>query len=452
MKRFLILICTYFLFSFSASAFIKVQEITSPGGIKAWFAYDPVSPIISMNFSFSGGSAVESEGKSGTAEMSAGILMQGAGKMDKKALTAMMQDLAIEIDFQSNLDFFSGNLQTTHTNRIEAFKLLGLMLAKPNLVPQSLEHVRRLQLTYLANVKKDPRSLALRSLNKSLYPGHAYGRPSYGQEKSVRSLAQADIQAYLKKYIVKSGLVVGITGKISPEEAGELLDIAFGALPQGKSTPATAKIKPKSWKEPVLVEQNIPQSTIVFAQEGWRYGHKNFVAADFLIYILGGDLTSRLMEEIRIKKGYAYYVGSRMSPHVQSGLISGSLGTSHQHAQEAIQLLRAEWKRLKDHGVTPKEFEDTKKYLINSFALRFQSSAAVAAYLKMYQIYQFDVTYFQKRQEIIENITLAELNQLAKTLLKPDQLSIVVVGKPWQESKQRLTDKENQTRINKNGA
>ncbi|MEN8236345.1 MAG: pitrilysin family protein [Pseudomonadota bacterium] len=431
MTRFLTLCLSLFIFSFKADAFIKVQEITSPGGIKAWYTYDSTSPIISMSFSFAGGSSVDPKGKSGTAEMLSSMLMQGAGPMDKKALVAKMQDLAIGIDFNAGLDFFSGTLQTIHGNREESFQLLGLILTQPNLSLQALEHVRRLLLTHLSNIKKDPKALAQRSLSKALFPEHVYGRPTYGNEASVRSLKQKDIKSYLQKYLVKSDLIIGITGKISVTEAGRLLDMAFGKLPQGKPVTSVANTKPQNWKEPILVEQDIPQSTIVFAQKGWRYGHKNFVAADLLLYILGGGMTSRLMEEIRIKKGYAYYVGSWMNPRVHSGLVAGNLGTSHLQTGEAIDLLKSEWRRLQEHGVTQKEFENAKKYLINSFPLRFQSSAAVARYLKVYQIYQFDVNYFQKRQEIIENITLNELNELAKMLLKPDQLGIVVVGRPF---------------------
>ena len=433
MRRYIVvyLLCCLVLLAPPANAFIKAQEITSPGGIKAWFVFDPVSPLISIDFSFKGGGSVDPAEREGTADMLSSLLLEGTGNMDKKELAAKLQDLAINVNFDAEMDFLSGSLQTIYSNRDEAFQLLGQLLSRPRFNDLSaLEHIKSLHLTYLANIAQNPGALAVRKANQILYPNHSYGRPVYGTEQAVRAMSMEDLRNYFKTYINSTGLIIGITGKITVEEAGRLIDMSFGVLPNHEVSDKVQDVTPAIAKAPIVIDQDIPQSTVLFAQNGWRYGHPDFYKASVLLHVLGSGDTSRLVDEIREKRGFAYYVYSRMNPSKHSGLVAGKLGTANANVDQAVRLVRTEWQRMRDHGVTQKELQSAKTYLINSFPLRFGNSAQLAAILKAYQIFGFDISYFQKRRELIESLTLEEVNKLASSLLKPEELTFVIVGRP----------------------
>src|SRR5690606_31942561 len=144
----------------------------------------------------------------------------------------------------------------------------------------------------------------------------------------------------------------------------------------------------------------------------------------------GGGFASRLVNEVRELRGLAYSVSSYLNPLARAGLIVGSVGTQNERAKESIDIISAEFARMREEGITVEELEGAKKYLTGSYALNFDTSPAIAAQLLAIRLENFGPDYIEKRNGYIEAVTLEQVNDVARRLLKPAALSWVVVGRP----------------------
>jgi zinc protease len=175
----------------------------------------------------------------------------------------------------------------------------------------------------------------------------------------------------------------------------------------------------------------VPQSAIVFAQNGLKRIDPDFYKAYVLNHILGGGgFTSRLYNEIREKRGLAYSIGSYLNPSRHAGLLQGYGGTANKRVGETLKVLKKEWRLMANNGVEAKTLSDAKTYLIGSYPLRFTSSGNIAAILVSMQLEDLGIDFLDQRNSIISSISLEDVNTTAKKLLDPDNLVIVVVGTP----------------------
>ncbi len=432
MKR-IIVFFFFFLFTLPLQApqAAEVQRVVSPQGIEAWLIADHTNPIITMRFAFRGGAALDPAGKEGLANMVSGLLDEGAGDLDSQAFQRRLEDLAIRLRYSAGRDSFSGRFKTLSKHKKAAFDLLRLSLTGPRLDSEPIERIRSQIIAGLKSGLEDPDTIANRTLMRRLFPNHPYGRPVRGTIDSVKKITAKDLRHFIKQRLARTNLVIGVVGDIRPKKLGEFLDHTFGALPK-TATPWTVKdINPVNNRRPHVIKKTVPQSAIAFAQPGLKRNHPDYYAAVVLNYILGGGgFTSRLYLEVREKRGLAYDVSTGLYPLKHAGLIWGSSGTANARAAETLKLIRAEWLRMVQKGVTQKELENAKTYLTGSFALRFTSSSRIASMLVGMQFHNLGIDYIDRRNQFIESVTRENVNRLAKDLLDPDKLSIIVVGEP----------------------
>ena len=410
---------------------IDVKQVKSPGGIRAWLVEDHKTPIISISFTWRTGSVYDAKGKSGTARLMASLLTEGAGDMNARAFQRAMEGKSISISFSTGFDRFRGTLRTLSRNKVEAFRLLRLALTKPRFDADAIDRERTSQADDLVRQQRNPRYLASQAWFRSAYSGHPYSRLSRGTQKSIKSITRTDLLAFVKGQLARNNLYVGVVGDISPAELGRVLDQVFGGLPAKAKRPRVAKVPPKSGGAITVIRFPIPQSIVVFGHSGIGRRHKDFIAAYLLNQILGGGgMTSRLYLEVREKRGLAYSVYSYLQPLEHSAAYMGGVATRNRDVAKTIAVIRREWKRMAEKGVSEKELEAVKQYLTGSYPLRFSTSARIAGLLVSRQIQGFTPDYFNKRNDIIRAVTLKDVQRVARTLLKPSRLTFVVVGNP----------------------
>jgi zinc protease len=175
----------------------------------------------------------------------------------------------------------------------------------------------------------------------------------------------------------------------------------------------------------------MPQSVVVLGQEGLLRSDPDYYAAYIVNHILGGgSFSSRLYEEVREKRGLAYSVYTYLSPLDHSALLLGGVGTQNARVAESLDLIRAAWRRMAAEGPTAEELEDAKTYLTGSFPLRFSSSGRIAGMLVGMQLEDLGIDYLETRNAKIEAVTLTQAKEVARRLLKPEAITVVVVGRP----------------------
>jgi len=410
---------------------VNVQRVVSPGGIEAWLVSDHINPIISLRFAFRGGASLDPVGKEGLANLASSLLDEGAGDLDSQTFQRRLEDLSVTIRFEAGRDTFQGRLKTLSENKDQAFAMLAVALNKPRFDIEPVNRIRSQVLAGLRRDQEDPDTIAGRTLSKELFPDHPYGRPVDGTSQSVEAITIEDLKSFASERLARDNLFIGVVGDIEPEELGRRLDQVFLPLPEKSSGATTPDIEPQDKGRTVVVDMAVPQSAIVFSQKGLKRDHPDFYTAFVLNHILGGGgFTSRLYDEIREKRGLAYSIGTYLYPLRHAALIQGYGGTANERVAETLKVLKDQWRRMAEKGVSAEDLTDAKTYLIGSYPLRFTSSGRIASILVSMQLENLGIDYLDRRNSLVEAVTREDVNRLAKSLLDPDNLVVVVVGAP----------------------
>ncbi|NNF76867.1 MAG: insulinase family protein [Rhizobiales bacterium] len=410
---------------------IEIQQVKSPGGITAWLVEDHSIPLMSMRFAFKGGWANEPEEKQGATHFLAGMLDEGAGALNSKQYQTRQQQLAMKLSFRARADHFYGSFQALTKHRDESAALLADALTVPRFDDVPFQRIRNQILLNIKSNSQDPERVASKSWLKLMFAGHPYGRARRGTAENLAALTPADLRSLTKNLFAKQGLKIAVVGDINADELGKLLDRVFGKLPAEGNITKLAEAKVMAKPTVQIIDRNIPQSVIQFGHAGLKRDHPDFVPAYVLNFILGGGgFGSRLTEEIREKRGLTYSVYSYLSPYDHGALFVGGASTQNARAGETVKIIRQELERMAKEGPTAKELADAKTYMTGSYALRFDTSKKIAGQLLAIQTDNLGVEYVEKRNELINAVTLEDLKRLAKKLLKPGELVMTIVGKP----------------------
>ena len=414
----------------TASA-VEVVRVISPGGIEAWLVEEHGIPILSLRAIFRGGAVLDPAGAEGRAYMASGLLDEGAGPYDSQAFQGRLEDLAIHLRFDAGLDSFSVGLKTLSENGDEAFEMLRLAMTEPRFDAEPVERIRGQIQVQLARGAENPDRIASRSWFDNAFPDHPYGRPVKGTEETLAGLTADDLRALVTDQLARDRLVIGVVGDITPSRLGALLDSTFGSLPATGAAIDIPRGEPAAKGRLIIIEKDIPQSIVLFGHGGLRRDDEDFYAAYVMNYILGGSgFTARLTNEIRVKRGLAYGVYSYLSPMDHAALFMGRVATENGAVAESLDIIRVELARMRDGGVSEQELIDAKTYLTGSFPLRLDSNGKIARLLVGIQLDDLGIDYIDRRNGYIEAVTIDDVRRVARRLLDPENLQVVVVGKP----------------------
>ena len=410
---------------------VNIQAVTSPGGITAWLVEDHSNPLISVALSFRGGAALDPDGKEGLAEFVAGLLDEGAGSLDSQAFQRQLEDNSIRLGFSVAKDNFSGSLRTLSENRGAAFYMLRQAMTAPRFDDEPVDRIRSQILVGIDREEEDTDAIAGRKLNDILFPNHPYGRRKSGTKEGLQAITVVDMKAFVGRRFARDNLIVSAVGDITPTELGNLLDLAFGALPEHAASWDVPETTVQSSGRTVVIHKDVPQSAILFAQKGLKRDHADFYTAYVVNHILGGGgFTSRLYEEAREKRGLAYGIGTGLVTFEHASMLYGSAGTQNARVGETLKVVRDEWQRMARGELSEPELADAKAYLTGSYPIRLTSSPRIADSLVAIQLDRLGIDYMEKRNGFIGAVTLDQAKRVAAALLTPDALTVVVVGQP----------------------
>lgn len=413
-----------------AQAELKIQEVTSPGGIKAWLVEDHAIPFTALEIRFRGGTSLDAPDKRGAVNLMTALIEEGAGEMDSLGFASARDSLGAEFSFGSSDDALSVSVRMLSENRDAAVDLLHQALVDPRFDQVAVDRVREQVLSNLRSSATDPGSIAEDRFNLLAYGDHPYGSNGDGTIDSVTALTRDDVVAAFKGAIARDRLYVAAAGDITAEELGLILDRLLGDLPAtGAPLPDKAP-----WLMPpgqTVIDFPTPQATVLFGQEGIPRDDPDFFAAFVLNEALGGSrMTTRLMTEIREKRGLTYGIGTYLVNADYSDLLLGQFSASNDKVAEAIKVLTEEWGKAAREGITEDELQSTKTYMTGSYPLRFNGNGPIASILVGMQMNGYPIDYAVTRNQKIEAVTMEDIRRVAARLFKPETLHFVVVGQP----------------------
>lgn len=406
---------------------IEIQEVVSPKGIKAWLVEDSSVPLISMRFSFKGGTSQDPSGKEGLANLMTGLFDEGAGDLDSDSFQERIDNLGAEMSFSASPDSVSGNIRMLAENRDAVNGLLALAVNKPRFDQDAIDRIRQQVVASLEASQRNPSTIASRKFSEVLYGSHPYGRPDEGTIKSLQSISREDLVNFHRKNFARDRLTIGVVGSINAKDLGEMLDKVFGDLP------ANAELVPVPDAKLALgtttsLSFDMPQTSISFVYPAVPRKDPEFFASYLMNHILGGGFTSRLYAEVREKRGLAYSVSSSMALRDHVSALTISTATRPEKAQELLKIIREQVAAMANDGPTEAELAAAKSYLKGSYAVNnLDSSVSIADTLVGLQEAGLDRDYIDRRAELIDAVTLDQVKAIAKKLLEAEP-AILIFG------------------------
>jgi zinc protease len=410
---------------------VDIKEITTPLGIKAWLVEDRSVPIVTLNFSFDGGTASEPEGQKGVTSLMAILLTDGAGTLGAQDFKRREEDSEMSLGFGASLDRVSGSLRVLSANRAEGFEMLRLALTAPRFDADMLEQRRAQSISGLNQSEQRPQAVAARTLMTAVFGSHPYASNAEGLRDGLRTLTVAEIKARAATVLSRTGLVIAAVGDIGADDFAREIDKAFGALPAGPALAELPQWEPSGKARTIVVERPVPQSTVQIVLPGIARDDPDWYAAYVMNHIFGGGgLGSRLATEVREKRGLAYGASSGLRLYKKASLLVISTASANEKVGEAVRVIRTEMARMRTEGVTDQELADAKTYLTGALPVSLDSSGSIASLLYSMQLDGLPRDHLDKRTALIQAVKADDIRRVARRLLRDDAAITIVVGKP----------------------
>lgn len=418
------------LVALPARADVDVNEITTPGGLDAWLVEDHSIPFVALELRFRGGGSLDPNGKRGVTNLMVGLLEEGAGDLNAQEFARATEALAADFRYSVNDDQVSVSARFLTENRDQAVDLLRISLVLPRFDPDAIERVRGQVTSIITSSQTDPRDLVGKAFDKLVFGDHPYGSSLEGTLESVAALTREDLVAAHAAALARDRVYISAVGDITEAELASLLDGLLGNLPES-GVPLPNTVDPNLPGGVQVIDFATPQSIAAFAQKGVDRDNPDFFAAYILNHILGGGgFESRLMTEVREKRGLTYGVYSYLADKDAAQLWMGSVASANDRVAEAIAVIREEWERIRNDGVTPEELENAKTYLTGAYPLQFEGNGPIADIAVGMQMEGLPIDYIATRNDKVNAVTLEDVNRVARDLMSPNALTFVVVGQP----------------------
>lgn len=410
---------------------LNIQTLKTKSGIEGWLVEDKSVPVISISFSFDGGLIYDPEDKPGVGRLVSILLDEGAGELQSQEFQKQLSNNAISMSFTSGRDAFYGRLKTLKVNKKKAFDLLEQALTKPRFDSEAVERMRAANINDINDDMGDPAWLVARIFNGSLFEGHYYAEPGFGNLSSMSQITRQDLVDFTKSQFARNVLKVSIAGDISKADAQDAIEQIFGSLPEKAEEVEAKDVTLAHPGKTIMLPLDTPQTFITVGQKGIRRSDPTWYAASIMNFILGGgDFDARLMKEVREKRGLTYGIYSSLTSMKYTSMVQATLSTSNDKAEEALKVLKEEWAKMAKTGPTETELRNAKAYLTGSLLLELTSTGDIAETMNSIQRDDLGVDYINQYTSLMNAVTLDDVQKAAQTILKPEELTTVLVGQP----------------------
>ncbi len=396
---------------------LDIQEVKSDLGITAWLVEDHSAPVISIDFWFHPDTPLYSAEKQGITSFLSSMLDEGAGDYPSQDFQKMLEDYNISMSFNGGRDAFGGSLYVLSKYKDKAAELLGLALTKPRFDAEPMERMRRSHITRLRRSLGDPGWTRARLTNVYSYPDHYYALNSGGTMATLTAMNPDDLRNFMTQYFNRETLEVSVVGDITAQDLKSLLDKMFGTLPAAAPAPQESIKAPEFPAAPpkIYFEKDIPQTYLRYVWDGIDSHDPDYPAYAVMEYILGGGgFSSRLMTEIREKRGLTYGVYSGMMTNDKADRLHIDTSTAHENIAQMRALILAEIRRMVDEPVGAQELADAKSYLTGSMVLGLTSTGSIVGAVSGLQYNDRPMDYLDGFKARVNGVTAEAIQNVAR--------------------------------------
>lgn len=402
---------------------------TLPNGLQVIAVSHHEQPAVSLRLIIRAGAAQDPAKKPGTAALAASLLDQGTTTKNAEQIANAIDSIggAMGVGAASDLTFINAAVMK---NSLEVgLQLVSEVARMPAFAPEEIERQRQQMLSAMKVSYEDPEYLAGTVFDRLVYGFHPYGKPDSGTPASLSSLTRDDLVAFHKRWFGANNAVLAIVGDVTPEQAFAMAEKTFGNWAKAEVSAATLGEVPPPTRRVVVVDRpGAVQTEIRVGNIGLPRKHKDFLALDIALKILGGEGGNRLYRVLRSERGLTYGAEADIHALKDTGDIVVNTDTKSETTGETLRLILDEIWRLQRERVHPRELAGAQDYLTGSFPLTIETPSAIALQVLNAVFYGLDREELQNYRERVNAITPDDIQRVAKQYLHPDRLSIVLVG------------------------
>ncbi|MDD5180214.1 MAG: pitrilysin family protein [Gallionellaceae bacterium] len=421
----------FFSFIAPALATPQIQYWQAPSGARVYFVENHDLPMLDVAVDFAAGSSFDMAEKSGLAGLTQGLLDLGAEGMSEDDIARNLADIGAQLGGHLDTDRSGMSLRTLSSvaERDPALDILARVLQHPLFPETVLVREKTRLIATLKEAETKPESIAGKAFGKAVFGEHPYGlSPTVD---SVEKIQRTDLETFYRTYYSAKAAVVAIMGDVTRTEAESIAQKLTGQLPPGGDVahvpPVTMRINASEQR----IVHPATQSHILTGVPGMARKDPDYFPLYVGNYILGGGgFVSRLMNEVREKRGLAYSVYSYFVPTQQPGVFQIGLQTKKEQADEALQLVRATLREFITKGPTAQELQAAKQNIIGGFPLRIDSNRKILDYLSIIGFYDLPLTYLDDFTGKVDKVTVMQIHDAFRRRVNPDAMATVIVGAP----------------------
>ncbi len=428
-KRFLLTLMA-FLLAAPVWAGVDIQHWTTPQGTRVYFVENHDIPMLDVAVDFPAGSRFDAPDKSGLAAFAHAMLDQGAGGLSDIVIAQRLADVGAVLGGVFDQDRAGVSLRTLSSarERDAALAVLTAILHKPEFPQAAMQRARARMLAALRDEESRPGEVAEKAFYQALYGNQGYGLPVSGTAIGLKKIRRSDLQSWHKAHYRAGDAVISMIGDMSRAEAEQLAIRLASGLPQGASSAPAAPATGAPSAEKRIVHPS-SQSHVLIGQIGMARSDPDYFALYVGNHILGGSgFDSRMLDEVRQKRGYAYSAYSYFLPMVQPGPLLIGLQTKNSQAEDAKKVALETMAKFVAEGPTEAELTQAKNNLVGGFPLRIDSNKKILDYLRAIGFHRLPLSYLDDWQKNVELVTLEQIRDAFKRRVKPEAMTVVIVG------------------------
>lgn len=413
---------------------LNIQEWQTKNGVRILYVHAPELPMVDIRAVFDAGSVRDGK-KYGLANLTNAMLSHGAKDGNKKLsvddISERFDNIGARFSTSFSKDKAEVKLRTLTDASLlkQATSTMQAVINKPTFDEKELKRVRKQLLISFEGRKQSPSTIVKELFYKGLYKEHPYAVPSSGTAAIVKKLSRKDLLKFYKNYYVAKNALLTIVGDVNKDKAESLAEKIVGGLVLGKKAKNLADVNELTAELNTHREFPSSQTHILMGQTGIHRKDKDYFTLYVANHILGGSgFGSRIMQEIREKRGLAYSSYSYFIPLLKPGPFIMGMQTSNKNTEQAKKVLKETLMAYIKNGPTEKELSHSKKNITGGFPLRIDSNKDISNYLSVIGFYQLPLNYLGEFNKHIESVSKEQIKQALKRRIKPDKMYTVTVG------------------------
>src|SRR5215218_3219295 len=402
---------------------------TLSNGMRVVVVMHHEQPVVTLRLLFQAGSVSDPQGKSGIAALTAALLDQGTTTRSAEQIADTIDSIGGALGAGAGNDLSFANAIVMKDSLALGFDLLSDVVRNPAFKQEEIDRQRQQSVSGQRVNLEDPDYVASLVFDRLVYGFHPYGMPGSGTPDSLQSITAADLREFHQRFYLPNNAILAVVGDVTADEAFAGAERVFGNWARREIVPAPVDDPPVPTRRLIVVNKpDAVQTEIRVGHLAIERQHKDYLAVDLAVKILGGEGSNRLHRVLRSERGLTYGAEANMQSLKGGGDVMAETDTRTETTAEVLRLIVDEFQKLQRERVHERELADAQAYLAGSFPLTIETPDAIAAQILNVLFYGLPLSEIENYRARVNAITVDDIQRVTRQYLKPDRLSVVLVG------------------------